>query len=405
MAVSFDGENLLITLESGVTNLDWMDVYSDWKDWMLASPVNRKYPEAFRTTGGDPLNSFLDQGRYWFIRNDYGWRIKPPEEDITIYASGNLAAEDADLPIFVPTTGAYTAAIIGLQPITQGINQTLTNSLQHGTYEGAIHLDPSSANTGTTYPVGTHGYPVNNLADALLIDAVYGFNKIIVYDDIDLNDAYDLDGYTIVGSTSDVIVIIDTLASVNDMTVENITMTDSVLDGNIHLKDSIVRDISYINGYIHNCGIAGTITLGGNKKSVLADCYTVDQDNPPTINMGGSGNDLAMPNYSGLITITNLSGASNEIGIGLDAGMVTLSSSISAGTVIVAGIGVLMDNSTGGTINTDGLIQAVRLNELWQLQGLDADNPITMTPSGASFGTITQTYTGDGETSKTVTRN
>jgi len=117
---TFNGETLVITLDSGVTDISVQDdLYEAWKDWMLASPLNRKYPPAFRTIGGDPLSPVINAGAYFFLQNDLGWRIKPPEEDITIYLSGNLAAEDSSIDMFIPTTGTFTTALIGLQPVTQ----------------------------------------------------------------------------------------------------------------------------------------------------------------------------------------------------------------------------------------------------------------------------------------------
>jgi hypothetical protein len=118
MAVTFDGPATTITLESGVTDVDWLDVYSDWKRWVNDGGGD-PYAPAFRVVGGDPLSPTLDAGSYFFLRNDLGWRIKPPEEDINIFVTGNLALEDLTKPSILPTTGAFTAAIIGIQPITQ----------------------------------------------------------------------------------------------------------------------------------------------------------------------------------------------------------------------------------------------------------------------------------------------
>lgn len=174
MAITFDGDNLLITLDSGIVEVNVVtDLYKAWKDFMLASPVNRKYPEAFRSDGGNPLTVTINQGAYIFLNNIDGWRIKPPEEDITIFLVGNLAVEDVALPSIVPTTGNFTAAILGLQPITQGVDvlvNTLTNSVtnlqflieslrkEHSAF-GTIHYwDPvagSDLNNGLT-PTTAH---------------------------------------------------------------------------------------------------------------------------------------------------------------------------------------------------------------------------------------------------------
>ena len=243
----------------------------------------------------------------------------------------------------------------------------ITNTaIEYSSFQGAVHLDSTTSYSGTTFPVGTPQRPVNNLTDALLIASTRGFIKLMIYNDLDLDDTYDLDGFTIQGVSESIILTIDSIASVNDLTVRNLTIADSILDGNVDIRNCLVRDVTYVNGYIHNCGLAGTIILGGSRKSVIADCYTVDQDDPPIIDMGGSGNDLAIPNYSGLITFTNMTDASNELGVGLDAGSVTLDSTITAGTIIVSGIGLLVNNAgsevvinTNGILNKSDIVDAV----------------------------------------------
>jgi hypothetical protein len=229
--------------------------------------------------------------------------------------------------------------------------------IEYGSFDGMVHLDPGSSNTGTIFPVGTPQSPVNNLADALLIASVRGFVKIRLYDDLTISGSVDLTGFSIEGRTSDVGLTIETAPTVADLTLESLTISDSTFDGDVTISFCSVKDCVYVDGYIYNCGLAGDLTLAGGDKSVIDDCYTSDQDDPPVIDMGGSGNDLAMPNYSGLVTIKNLSGASNELGIGLDAGYVTLDSTITAGSIIVSGVGILDDNSTGtAVVNTEGLL-------------------------------------------------
>lgn len=135
MPYIFDGQNLLITLPpgtAGVGQLDAKDIYSAWKAWVLVGD-NAKYPPAFRTIGGDPLSSIINVGAYYFLRNDFGWRIKPAEEDVNYYLIGNLAAEDTSQPILIPTTGPYTVAIFGLQPVTQGVTPTMAEQIESGT--------------------------------------------------------------------------------------------------------------------------------------------------------------------------------------------------------------------------------------------------------------------------------
>jgi hypothetical protein len=132
MAVTFDGEELLIILESGVTEVDVRDdLYTEWKNWQRENrsdgTSNRKYPMAFRTAAGDPLTGTLDIGGYFFLRNDLGWRIRPAEEDATILFVKNLVPEDDTLGVVVPTVGPFTVLILGLQPVTQNVDKIAGN--------------------------------------------------------------------------------------------------------------------------------------------------------------------------------------------------------------------------------------------------------------------------------------
>lgn len=53
--------------------------------------------------------------------------------------------------------------------------------------------------------------------------------------------------------------------------------------------------------------------------------------------------------------------------------------------------------------NVDTLV--TRLSEMWALDGLDIANPMTVTPTSRETGTLSQTISGDGTTTTTVTRD
>lgn len=119
---TFNGNTLTITLDaptSGVLILDVPKLYSEWKEWQLADFQNVGYPPAFRTVGGDPINATLSGVPTFFLRNDNGWRIKPFESDHTISIQGQLAGQDPDLPLTVPTTGGFTVIGFNVQPVAQ----------------------------------------------------------------------------------------------------------------------------------------------------------------------------------------------------------------------------------------------------------------------------------------------
>jgi len=71
--VTFDGENSLIIVNEGETEINIQaDIYSAWKDWALLRDY-LKFRAALRTTGGDPLPSGDALGATFFLIN--GWQI------------------------------------------------------------------------------------------------------------------------------------------------------------------------------------------------------------------------------------------------------------------------------------------------------------------------------------------
>ena len=112
---TFDGPNKLITLlDPGVTPTQSVpDIYSLWKEWVRLSD-NAKYLPAFDlSVGGNDTNPPEKLDGYFFVRNDLGWRVKPFEASGVTTLAGNLFAFDTGTALYLPTTGTFTAFIIG----------------------------------------------------------------------------------------------------------------------------------------------------------------------------------------------------------------------------------------------------------------------------------------------------
>ena len=109
---TFDGENLRVVIPSVGSYNAQTDIYSDWKVWFKTGN-NSRYVRAFDTTGGDETVSPETLSNVFFLRNDLGWRLQPPEADGEVRISGDLYGRDeANFPLVVPTTGAFTVAWI-----------------------------------------------------------------------------------------------------------------------------------------------------------------------------------------------------------------------------------------------------------------------------------------------------
>jgi len=269
MAIDINGETLIITLDAvvaGVLDVDvGADLYTVWKTWMKQG--NMRYPPAFRTTGGDELTAIIDAGAYFFLRNDYGWRIKSYENDATYYLVGNLAVQDTSLPAFIPTIGTYTAAILGLQPVTQGVTPAMANQLEQISFADGVAVSPATGEPGTgndvnNNPIGTRIAPSDNMADAHYILMARGLDKFYLMDSLTIG-ATDLSmGHAFIGDSPFIVLTIEIAADVTNCSVTNLSLTGE-LDGLNSITNCSLKAVTNVSGIVHNCELTDDITLSG----------------------------------------------------------------------------------------------------------------------------------------------
>jgi len=113
--VTFNPTNLrIIEINTGSpasNEIDIQEMYSEWKDWLLADSSRMRYPQAFRYVGGDPISDTDFLGSTYFLNTGAGWRIRPAEYDHRLILHGNLFTDPfGDVPV-VTTLGTYTVAV------------------------------------------------------------------------------------------------------------------------------------------------------------------------------------------------------------------------------------------------------------------------------------------------------
>ncbi len=368
--VSFDTTTRIITITQApvLENGDWVvdidvkvDLYSDGKEDWLASETLRKLVYPISSVGGNPTVGLNKLGSTFFLASD--WKIAPYEASHRLRVNGNFYSVDGTSPFNI-TAGTYN--IFLEQTVSNLTDSTIQQlaEIEYGTFNGGVTVDVNSPYSGDTYPVGSPSAPVNNIADALLIDNGR-FGKILLASNITFDADAILDDFVIEGQSHvNTNVIINPAASVVNTTFVNLHI-QGTLDGGNSIDDCSVGDITYVNGHIHNCGIHSTITLGGNADANIVNCKQLDMLNNPIIDMGGSGQSLVMPNFTGLAELYNSTGADNKVGVGLDGGRVILdTTTFTHGFVHVSGIGLLVDELgteiPTGTWNTNVII----INEL-----------------------------------------
>lgn len=109
MPFVFDGATKRITLKASTT-IDVSDMYSRWKEWVKTDD-NSKYLPAFDVVGGDPISPDANLAVNVFIRNDLGWQVRPPAQDIDIVLVGNIYPSNPALPWRAPPVGDYQTSI------------------------------------------------------------------------------------------------------------------------------------------------------------------------------------------------------------------------------------------------------------------------------------------------------
>jgi hypothetical protein len=255
-------------------------------------------------------------------------------------------------------------------------------AIEYASYNGGVTVDKNSAYSGTLYPVGTPRQPVNNLADALLIAQYRGFTTFYIIGDMVIDSAGNYGGFIFVGeSESKSMLEIDSDASVSECEFYDAHI-EGILDGNAKLKNCIIEDLQYIYGMVEQCLLqAGTIVLGGSNVAHFIDCWSgsADKNVIPYIDMGGAGQDLILRNYNGAIGIKNLTGATNKVSIDLNSGVVVLDPTVTAGEVVVRGVGTVVNNSVGATVDTHDLINPdVITTKVWDEPTADRQTPGTI---------------------------
>lgn len=225
------------------------------------------------------------------------------------------------------------------------------DTLLASAYQDAVHVHTVNGQAGTSVPLGTRNSPVNNLNDAYDIADALGISTFILMNDQTIpGDLVLGEGHTFRADNINTVITVPSGADVTDSVFENMTI-EGTLDNNNTVDRCIVLDLGYLNGYIVNSGLIGTITIGGMDQLSIIDCESLIAGGvgTPTIDMGGSGNSLAVRGYNGGLKLMNCVSPAG-ISIDMDSGRVIVDPTVSGGDIYIRGVADVTDNSTGGNI-------------------------------------------------------
>jgi hypothetical protein len=274
---------------------------------------------------------------------------------------GNVVAVDENavsISQVLPT--AFTQVVT-----TSSSSATLLNqfALEHGSYDGAVWVNPTSPYSGSDFPVGTLLQPVNNMVDALTIATNEGFGVFNILGSITIPAVGDFSNKAFRGPVSAVPVTIAAGAMVDNCDYEVLQLSGE-LGGSSLVRDCLVANITGFNGIMENSVISGSVACAGSNESLFVNCYSsIDVTTLPEIHFGGaSGPDIALRGYVGDIKFADLSRPAGKISIDFESGDLIVDSTVSSGTVVVRGIGTLTDNSTGNAVVISKILNADNVN-------------------------------------------
>tara|TARA_R110002126_G_scaffold9539_9_gene43038 strand:- start:2452 stop:3693 length:1242 start_codon:yes stop_codon:yes gene_type:complete len=347
--VSFDGVARQMNVLPGVTEIDVeIDLYSDWKEWMLLAD-NAKYAPAFRTFGGDQTSTSQFAPKYFFLLN--GWKVVVDGETVVVQL--NLYADDGSSPFLVMNSGAVSNRNSDASIVKDLLEESLD-------YAGRIHLDVSAPSTGVGYPFGTIAQPVNNLSDAETIGAERNIRDIAVAGHLALpcpvehwnffnwrEGSLDLNGMPATGATF------------NDIIIRG------VQNGPARFTGCQLYKMDNMEGIFTSCLImeveeykiaAGVLVVMNDCRSAVAGPRSACLD----LEHGG-GIDLSMRAYSGGIEFIRSTDANNDTTCEFVAGKITMDASNTLGHFSFRGVaddsamlpGPNVEIDIGGLMNRD----------------------------------------------------
>ena len=246
-------------------------------------------------------------------------------------------------------------------------------ALQAAAFFNRISVDTTSAFSGTSFPTGTRGFPVNNLDDAKIIAdqrgiAVLNIIGTATISAIDLSDNYVIEGDSR-GASS--ITILES-AEVSGLELRNLTVAGD-LDGLSMLTNCSVGTITGFCGTMQSCGISGPVTLDGSMGAMTSEfifCYSEVAGGGaaafPYIDLGGDTScNLVVRGWNGGLGLRNNSRQTLAASLDFASGRITIDSDISHGDITVRGSAEIFDNSTSSTTVNDKTLEALTAGYVW----------------------------------------
>ena len=357
----------LIYLAAGVTEYHPVtDIYMEIRNLRRTDETLRKFPPQVTAAGNVPKGGGKFTPRYAIFNN--GYKVVPQDTTHALYISGEQITDTGQSgPDCVETSvlSAGTNVTIHYEPPAAEIvraDEELA-AIWQTVYGGKVTIDQIDGAAGTDPPRGTHQYPVNNLTDALTIAERWGLYILHVHGTLSVGTGYNVSRKWFEGTGANTSQLIMEAPSVSqDCQFREIYLT-GVLDGNAIVRQCSIQNLDYVSGFIHQCALAGKVTIAPASLAAIMSCYAGSTTDPLEIDCNGSGM-ISLRSYDGDVLLTNIT-SGQEVDVSLISGLVTIAASCTNGIVHLSGTGYYTNNGGPGiTVKTIGLLNTERVGDM-----------------------------------------
>lgn len=350
MTIEFDKINQLIIIKKPDVEIvcqDLINAIRDYEDDLLSFDVAK----IANANGKDDLGGGVLVGITLTLLN---WRLqfeaRTELEGWTIckVSGGNLVAVDENGDSISPIApSAYVNVILANS--SSATLQELT-TIQNSSFNNGITVDPLNGVDSLIFPAGTPQAPVKTCDYVMSLAELRCFKIIYVLNDFNISN-HDMSGYTMIGLSPR-----QTHIGINNILwfggcLKECSFSGYFSDGSvIEVLNCEIGNVENITLNARNCYLSGTIILNNTRSSNFYNCVDgIPGSGVPVINIDDCES-LGIWDYSGGLKIINLVNGC-DVSVNLQAGRVILDESCTGGTLIIRGIGSLVNNSSIPTAN------------------------------------------------------
>lgn len=338
-------------------------------------------------SGGIAVNGLTDPPEITILRLDTDAVV------VAAAAMSDQAAGGLYKFAFEPVAGINYSFSVDADPSSTGQTDDLfysgafNNGIDYS--DGAIWIDTFNGTAGTRQGInGTQDNPVDSLADALTLSAATGIKRFYILE-CSITFTTPLENYEFIGKgPSGISGSVPRIIDLDGNSPAGCYFENLFVIGDADSPLSIVRFNQCALSNLLNCriqadfcGLQNTISLSNT--SFFHQCYS-RVPGGGTVTIDVQGEDLNNRGYSGGATLGGVTGGAS-VSMEFIAGQVILNASNTNGNIQIRGVvSPVVDNTAGATVVQVAAVQGIHVDEVWQNEGLDPDNPKTITVNSAT---------------------